>query len=64
MIRKMITPDHCRELFHVLLRKDFGRRHQSRLPVVLRAHNHGEERKNCFAGTYVALQQAVHDIRT
>jgi hypothetical protein len=44
----------------VLLREDFGGRHQGDLKSVLHRDQRGEQRDDGLAGTDVSLQQAVH----
>ncbi len=48
------------ELLEVLPRQHFRRRHQRRLHTVRRCLQHGKKRKNCFAGSHIALNKTVH----
>ena len=44
----------------MLCSQNLGGGHQACLKAVIHRHQHGEECDKCFAGTDIALQQAVH----
>jgi hypothetical protein len=48
----------------VLLGEDLGWSHEGRLAAVLRGHDHGQERHQGLARAHVALDQAVHGVRS
>ncbi len=57
---EMVFLLHGREVLHVLLCEHFGRRHQGPLSAVRGGEEKRKKGKDCFAGTHIALQQAVH----
>ena len=52
--------EHGRERFGVLRRENFGRRHEGRLPAVLRRKSAQSRRNDRLARADIALHEAVH----